>query len=586
MIPDPPKLSIDQHLTLDRKQRVMRPLFPQSVRPNGIHLIGAPGTGKSRLLGRGVALSDFISGMGQVIIDPAGGTIDNFLDPLNRIAPNFERCWWEQYRQPLPPEWVRYVEDVLERIAQRIIYVDMSGKDAIMPFPLYQRLSADESLSTIAQRPLEVIHRLDPNLESASVEGWNALFRIGQNAGMILTALQLPITEAPQLLNHPERWKTRFEQAKQGYPEVQSAIDFFLDFARHKPDFRVRRSDSFLSKIDLFLKDPRMRAMFGASTPGIDWQQVIDKRQTVLLDFRHEYTLAHRRFKLVWVFTNLLTFLISRGFTGRTQPLGLIIDELTQLIGFRTAHQSVMAEDIRVLLETVGRNYGAWTTLAHQNLSQIVEPAVLNSLMQMGTQCIGAVTNPDEAEYLARQLYKYEPYKVKKTERVWMKMEANPMLSFFGGPAFPMPKVIDYRTTEYSVDEQRILTSYTFRELGKFQFLTKVAADEGDVRGKVELRDFSFLDPGEYPNEELLAETRRRLAGRSGYTLENLLAEIEQRAHRQVTKKQVKDAQEPATLNTNNGTSTPPPKSITPEPSLPAAHAVGETKDIHEQVWQ
>jgi hypothetical protein len=51
----------------------------------GIYLLAGRGTGKSRLLGRKIAMADFLAGIPQVIIDPVGATIDNFLDKVVRF---------------------------------------------------------------------------------------------------------------------------------------------------------------------------------------------------------------------------------------------------------------------------------------------------------------------------------------------------------------------------------------------------------------------------------------------------------------------------------------------------------------------
>src|SRR5260221_24137 len=75
-----------------------------SARFNGIHVMGGPGSGKSRLNGRGVAFIDFLRGVPVVIFDPTGGTIDNFLDRLLRLPASYQEQLW-----------------------QRVIYVDMSG---------------------------------------------------------------------------------------------------------------------------------------------------------------------------------------------------------------------------------------------------------------------------------------------------------------------------------------------------------------------------------------------------------------------------------------------------------------------------
>jgi hypothetical protein len=90
----------------------------------GIYLLAGRGTGKSRLLGRKIAMQDYVAGIPQAICDPVGATLDNFLDKVIRFL------------DPLP----RVDRDLFW---DRIIYIDMSGKDGyITPFPLYYRLGA------------------------------------------------------------------------------------------------------------------------------------------------------------------------------------------------------------------------------------------------------------------------------------------------------------------------------------------------------------------------------------------------------------------------------------------------------------
>jgi predicted NACHT family NTPase len=49
----------------------------------GMYILGARGSGKSRLSGRVIAWQDYRAEIPLVIIDPLGGTIDNFLDKLS-----------------------------------------------------------------------------------------------------------------------------------------------------------------------------------------------------------------------------------------------------------------------------------------------------------------------------------------------------------------------------------------------------------------------------------------------------------------------------------------------------------------------
>jgi hypothetical protein len=193
----------------------------RSARSMGIYALAGRGTGKSRLLGRKIAPQDYFAGIPQVIFDPVGATIDNFLDKVT----------WFLYDHPqLKPD----------PVWERIVYVDMSGKGgAITPFPLYYQLGTERSLLEIAERYLQAIIKSNPDLFHAQVLGWPPLHRIGVYTGMILAALGYQITEAEDLLRHPEQWESRFNQALHAYPEAAPAVDFFQNqlhsYARARP---------------------------------------------------------------------------------------------------------------------------------------------------------------------------------------------------------------------------------------------------------------------------------------------------------------------------------------------------------------
>jgi len=257
-------------------------------RSMGIYLLAGRGTGKSRLLGRKIAMQDYLAGFPQVIFDPVGASIDNFLDKVTRFLqsiPASERdLFWD-----------------------RITYVDMSGKGgAITPFPLYYRLGTERSLLEIAERYLQTIIKSNPDLFHAQVLGWPPLHRIGVYTGMVLSALGYQITEAADLLARPEQWESRFAEAEARFPEAQPAVAFFRnEYIPMREADRARLTTPFLDKIFTFSLDETLRAMFGAAKPGINWDDVAQKGQTVLLDFRREQDEEMRRFKMLWAFSYL-----------------------------------------------------------------------------------------------------------------------------------------------------------------------------------------------------------------------------------------------------------------------------------------
>ena len=466
---------------------------------NKLHIMAEAGAGKSRFMGRILAWLLFLQGIPQVILDPTGGTVANFLDKIIRLPREQQARLWPRVR-----------------------YVDMSGKGKyVEPFPLYYRISPDDSLFDISQRFLDVVRRMDVHLEQAPILGLNALATISTYAGMLLAALGYQITEAPSLIHHPDQWKGRLERALSLFPETKPAVDFFRDFADWRPDDRARQANTFLAKILPFVADPTMRAMFGAPEPGIDWDQVVREGQTVCLDFSREFNFERRRFKLLWCFRTLCDYFKLRGFAGRERPISFIIDELTQLLGFGSGDHSVMAEDIEELISVLARNYGVYLTIAHQNLPQIGSERIQKALMTMGAQMIGVQTDPASAQYLAHYFCRYDPYKVKRYEPVWMSNMVGPF-------------IVDYRPIEFTPEEQLLVNSYGFMDLGRFQFLVRAPQQEGDLRAGLRRISIARLDPGLYPDDGLVAEAGRLLMKRDGQSVARLLADIaapEQRQH-------------------------------------------------------
>lgn len=464
-----------------------------AARLNGLHLMGEAGSGKSRLQGRIIAWLDFVRRTPLVILDPTGGVIDNFLDKISRLPREYQ-----------------------ERLWPRVTYVEMSGRgEYTVPFPIYYRLSADDTLFDISQRYVEVVERLDPYLKTASVQGLNAIINLGTYSGMVLAALGCQITEAEDLIHHPERWEPRFGEALARYPEVEPAVDFFQEFMSLKPELRARRSDSFLTKLQPFTVDPKMKAMFGAAQAGIDWTRVVEQGQAVLLDFRHELNATRKRFKLLWCFRSLVDYLKYRGVAGRRQPISFVIDEVTQLLGFGAAEHSAMAEDIEELVSVVARNYGVYLCIAHQNLTQ-VHPRIQNALMAMGTQIIGVQSDPGVSRYLATKFIHYDPYWLKERERVWVTV-------------MDIPSVIDERNIYMSPEEQDRLGSYRFMDLRRFEFLVRSAQGEGDVQTQLKKMSIAGLDSGLYPNQRLVLEARELLMQRRGRKVSDVLDEIASR---------------------------------------------------------
>jgi hypothetical protein len=473
----------------------------------GIYVLAGRGTGKSRMLGRKIAMQDYLAGFPQVIFDPVGATIDNFLDKVTRFL------------QAIPVS-------LHSRFWDRIVYIDMSGKDGVVvPFPLYYKLGTERSLLEIAERYLQTIIKSNPALFQAQVLGWPPLHRIGDYSGIVLAALGYQITEAEDLLDHPEVWEAagRFAEAEQVSPEAKRAVSYFRNkYIPMREADRARLTTPFLDKIFTFALDETFRAMFGAKEPGIRWDAVVARKQTVLLDFRREQDEEMRRFKMLWAFSYLYAWIKTRGRSDEN-PFGVIIDEFAHMTQQVAGGTNPLAQDLDTFINVYMRQHTIWFTAAHQELYQIDEQ-VRNTLLSLGTYILGATSSMTSARELVDALFSRDPWWVKHWRPVYGRVTSHSPL-----------EVIDEEPQFMPLEEQTELFAQRIKNLGRFSFLLRPAIAEGHIGSAVlplTIRDLDRdKETGEYefPEAPLMRRLRAALAKHAGTPIARLLQEQDAR---------------------------------------------------------
>jgi hypothetical protein len=495
------------HAASDAAKKPERRTITRSARSMGMYLLAGRGSGKSRMLGRKIAPQDYFAGIPQVIFDPVGATIDNFLDKVTRFL------------QHIPVS-------LHSRFWDRIIYVDMSGKGGVVvPFPLYYRIGTERSLLEIAERYLQTIIKCNPDLFHAQVLGWPPLHRIGDYSGIVLAALGHQITEAEDLLDNPEAWEAAglFAKAEQVSSEAKRAVSYF----RHKyipmrEADRARLTTPFLDKIFTFSLDDTFRAMFGAKEPGITWDDVAKKKQTVLLDFRREQNEEMRRFKMLWAFSYLYEWIKTRGRQDEN-PFGIIIDECAHMTQKVADGTNPLAKDLDTFINVYMRQHTIWFTAAHQELYQIDEQ-LRNTLLSLGTYIIGGTSSMESARTLADALFSRDPWWVKHWRPVYGRLTSHSLL-----------EVIAEEPEFMNLEEQTELFAQRIKGLGRFRFLLRTAIAEGHIGSAVVPLSIRHEDidkeTGQYqfPDSDLIHRLRRALAKQSGIPIARLLAEQEKR---------------------------------------------------------
>jgi hypothetical protein len=521
-------------------------LLPDAALKNGVHIVGGPGSGKSRLMGRILAWQAFLRGKPVVVLDPTGGIVANVVDKIARL--------------PRP---------VREKLWPRIVYVDAGATDYVVPTPVYYRNRDTDTLFEIANRLPGVLKRQDPQLQSAPILGWNSLLECAIHSGQIAAALGEQLDFVADLISQPRQYKETLRRALADCPELEPAVSYFRELMDpNNSGLRERRTGSFANKLLPFLADPTMLATFAAPRRGVDWDAVARQGQLVIIDFQHERDPERRQFKLLWWYRDFSGYIKTRGMAGRGHEILFLIDEVTQLVGQRTGEgNSILAEDLEETVAVDGRNYGVNVVIAHQNLSQVDE-RIRNILMQCGTQIIGRIANPDDALFLARQFLRYDPYAVKKQEPVWMSVTP---LGEGGMPmGFAQPHIVDHRDVEFSPEEQVLLTTEQFR-LPRFQFLVRPATAEGTVSDQLYRISIEKLDAGQYPDAQQVKQVLAYLRRKSGVAVAALLAEIRQRRAAQEGSRQIRMKQNTETATLVAESSPPYDTASTSPPATAAA---------------
>lgn len=472
-------------------------VIPDQVRR--IFLTAPSGWGKSLLIGRHLAWSDFYNDRPAIVFEPHGPSEDNFLHKFS-----YQKVDYQQ------------------RNAHRIRIIDPSGSSGFAtPIPLYYKMG-NESLATIATRPLDLFLKADPDLASASVQGANALIEAGRNIGMLLVAMGCQPSEALSLLYQPADWKDRLQEALQAHPELEAAHLYYQNLVggKQRQQELRREAGTFLRKIGELSADSAAKAFYCASEPLIDWEEVVAERQIVFFDGRHLHGTREKLFFMIHCLDFVLSFVKQRG-AGRHEPaLSIYIDELMSFFPMVGKAAEQLALDMDALINQYARNFGPlFLCIATQQLSQLTpHPQLLTALLGMPTQIHGGTDDPLTTDILADKFFRYKDDSYKRMENQWM-------MQPFGGPF-----IVDQRPIDHTIEEQRKLNGQKFRELQPFEFYARVPSREGAIVAPLQKLTIATMDPGIYTNRAVVDELRSLLLGREGIALSEVLEDIAERA--------------------------------------------------------
>ena len=339
---------------------------PHQARSAHTYVIGVSGKGKSKLL-ENCIYQDIEAGQGCGLIDPHSLLTDDLLRSLitGGIASS-------------------------QNIRQRIIYVDPSRQDYIIPFNV---LATEDTPYKVATSVLEAFRRTWPKSLGEAPHFSNIML----HALLLLIKTEMTLVDLPRLLIDQDFRDQLLTQADE--PKL---TEFFHDrYDRWGRDAPVMRESS-LNKVTAFSINPHLNLMLGQKDNRLDFRAIMDEGSILMLDLGRSDLETNRLIGSL-VVTGLE--LAMRRRKERTL-WSLTIDEFAGYV----ANEGSEMTFAHVLSE--GRKFGLAMTVAHQTLSQLT-PRIMGALSNVQTKVIFGIGRYD-AEYFAKVVGRVDTEAVKR----------------------------------------------------------------------------------------------------------------------------------------------------------------------------
>jgi hypothetical protein len=212
-----------------------------------------------------------------------------------------------------------------------------------------------------------------------------------------LCELGLPLTRAADLLDLTDASGLRaFAADHVSNPVVRQ---FWRELDALRLARREERVGSAMRRLTEFLLPARVRAIFGNAERALDWRQVMDDGEIVLVNLAFDSgRLSEDEAQVIGVMMLAEIFLACQGRPEGSLPFYLYVDE---------CHR-VLTEDIaKVIVE--GRKFGVHAgVLIHQTIGQLREAGefVMSAIMAARTKIVFGGLEPDDAEHMARSIFR------------------------------------------------------------------------------------------------------------------------------------------------------------------------------------
>jgi len=341
--------------------------LPLHARSSHTHVVGLSGRGKSKLL-EWMCYQDIASGIGAGVIDPHSLLIDDLVRHLltKRVLENTD-------------------------IRERIIYVDPSREDYVIPFNV---LATPDKPYAVATSVLEAFRRTWPQSLKEAPHFSNIMF----HALLLAIKSRLTLMHLPNMLVNKSFRDTMLSQA--GDPDLTS---FFHDRYDQWKDPVMR--ESTLNKATALSINPYLKVMLGQRENHLDFRAIQDEKKILLVSLGN--CDPETRHLIGSLFVTGIELAMRR--RRKRNLWNLTIDEFSGYVA-----QEGSAETLEHVLSE-GRKFRMTMTAAHQTLSQLT-PGMLGALANVGVKILFGIGRYD-AEHFAKIVWYVDTEAVKRSPK-------------------------------------------------------------------------------------------------------------------------------------------------------------------------
>ena len=350
--------SLKLGMTYNDADEIVGFYLPEEDRSTHVYVLGSSGVGKSKGLATWI-LGDIINGNGCGVIDPHG-------DLVNDIVGNLEDY-------------------------QNVTMVEMTDPNNIIGFnPLEQQEGIDPYTQTLEL--IEVFRKI----WNLSDDKTPRLIEILRNAVLTLIEAGGTMLDIEPLLTNEQFRKEKMKHI------TFEAVDSFWHNRYEKWDEKERISniESTLNKVSSFTSDPRIRLMLSAKKSTIDFRQIMDGENAVLINLA-KGILRTNSFLLGALFVAKIQMAAMSRVDlppSARKPFHLYVDEFQNYATLSFAE--IMSE---------ARKYGLSLVLAHQSLVQL-DQQLRDIILGNAKNFVIYRCDRQDAELIIKYVKDYDPF--------------------------------------------------------------------------------------------------------------------------------------------------------------------------------